>query len=1474
MAETVAVDLVVNGIDKLKDLAAALRQLRDAARGSGRVASEIDKVGDAARKATAPTRLLGAETKKLDQEAVKLARSFERAEIATAKYASSAARLQVAQKNLAGAQSTLENGLKRVNAQSAAGIQLQTQLAQVKDRIAKEAAKPTGLLAALGSSFAREAGESIGQAGAIFSAFITGPLAALGAAAVASAVKLESARLRLETVAGSAAEAGRQFAILEQLAKLPGIDLPGAVDGAASLQALGFAFEDARRILQQFSNAIALSGGTAENLKGVIIQLQQMSQASKVFAQDLKPIIQQAPIVGKVIKDAFGTVRSEDIQELGIAPKEFIETVIKGLERLQRAPLTFQERLANLQQVIAKSLEPIGRTILDTIVPALESIAPAIESASRAFASLPAPIRIATIALVGFGAAIGPTLTIFGGLIQAIQIIQIAKLIQLAAAANATAGAATVAGAAFSGPFVAGIRAATTASLAFLATPLGAGLAILGIALTAGALAWANYKSASEEALEIVNKQTASTKANAKAISDALNSLEERTVTVERLNGALSLLDPAEQAYIRTLQSQEEQIKRTNKALQDKLVLQDQLAEIERVKIIEGLAQSTAELDKQQSAVTRLSGSYNAAVSNVDKYGKSTEIVAGSLGEFQSEGESVREGLANISGELTRANTELTATKEQTEKLAVALINEKKSAELAVDEIIRLARAGRLSGEAAGAAIDAIGRFSKEVTEAGKAAETTGEKLQRLLSDINTLSNSAQKTRIRETIETAVRTAGGDVAKAVAELKKAKVGDQIKAIKKEADAIDKAGKAIGIDALDPQKKRSGGGAARRQENLREGVIDARKSLEEEQLKFQESIAQRDLEIERARSQESLRLLQSQYQDQLISIEDFYRRKAELSAADSERERRSIASQIAAQEKAKGVITVNEAFAKANAKDKEKRDKIGLEADKERLKIDGEINRLRADLGKIEVKSAGDASEADRARINDLKELQKQISGLGVEILRESGSELDATLKEIDARFAEILVKAKAEAAAGFPELQDALEAIIKLQRQAAIARTTGDTRIADASADNARAEIQKRIALGIIGEAQARKELLAIQRAHAAEVIPNIEREIEELEKLLKTQEALAQIFGKDPSKVQAIAGTRADILKKQQQVIEIKTQTIDPIFAEIRSGLENDLLGAFNEFIENGIVGLDSLRELALGFVNSFRRAFNRLLSDVINEKIVKPLTDSFLKNILGFNIGDSAQLVATNANTAALIANTSALIGGGVANAVNEFGQPFDAESLIGEDGLQESPISGVFNKIQNSFKKFADGLGSVVGKIGTGLRSILSSIFSFAGSIIGSIFGGGGGSGFNKFAGGGEISGPGTGTSDSILARVSDGEFVEPAHVVRKFGSGFFEGIRTGRITPADLFGGINTRILSSVSARSPRFGFAEGGLVGGASRGGPGSFGSTEVQRFILVDNERQALTELNRSGGAKQMIVFLQRNKNAVNAALA
>ena len=54
------------------------------------------------------------------------------------------------------------------------------------------------------------------------------------------------------------------------------------------------------------------------------------------------------------------------------------------------------------------------------------------------------------------------------------------------------------------------------------------------------------------------------------------------------------------------------------------------------------------------------------------------------------------------------------------------------------------------------------------------------------------------------------------------------------------------------------------------------------------------------------------------------------------------------------------------------------------------------------------------------------------------------------------------------------------------------------------------------------------------------------------------------------------------------------------------------------------------------------------------------------------------------------------------------------------------------------------------------------------------------------------GGLIRGPGTGTSDSILAAVSNREYIVRAMAVRKYGTGFLDQLNAGTLNPDRLAG----------------------------------------------------------------------------------
>jgi hypothetical protein len=114
-------------------------------------------------------------------------------------------------------------------------------------------------------------------------------------------------------------------------------------------------------------------------------------------------------------------------------------------------------------------------------------------------------------------------------------------------------------------------------------------------------------------------------------------------------------------------------------------------------------------------------------------------------------------------------------------------------------------------------------------------------------------------------------------------------------------------------------------------------------------------------------------------------------------------------------------------------------------------------------------------------------------------------------------------------------------------------------------------------------------------------------------------------------------------------------------------------------------------------------------------------------------------------------------------------------------------------------NAFKAFGDAIKQMLVQLGAAIlkaalfSAILSVISGGSSTLAGAA---GGGKSFmdifgpamksiTGFASGGSISGPGSTSSDSILARVSNGEYIMNASAVSKFGASFFDGLNSGRL-----------------------------------------------------------------------------------------
>ncbi len=413
--------------------------------------------------------------------------------------------------------------------------------------------------------------------------------------------------------------------------------------------------------------------------------------------------------------------------------------------------------------------------------------------------------------------------------------------------------------------------------------------------------------------------------------------------------------------------------------------------------------------------------------------------------------------------------------------------------------------------------------------------------------------------------------------------------------------------------------------------------------------------------------------------------------------------------------------------------------------------------------------------------------------------------------------------------------------------------------------------------------AEAEKIEAKYQRQKKIEELKTESGTIDELNKRLEAQQqellkvgavrdeiyAKARSAGLDPEQAgslgsQVVGGTPEQ--RRQAQLLVSAIQEVDQRYGEIQSKLRtiNELrhesIRAENELINMG--------ELTIEAETSDVKVSNNSL-DKAGEDAGKKYSEAFLRGFEGGFSYDSGvatqvasglaeQLAQRTRETAAQAARGRAAIEGisvpriddpeldarierhraSVEESQREAAQWAQAWQNAAREvtmTIANSGIDAFFSALEGNAQDATDALKNL-GKelLKLGLRA----------ALLGALQGGGSGSGVASalgFASGGYVSGPGSSTSDSIPARLSDGEFVMRAAAVDKFGVGFMDAINNLRIP----------------SAGSPQR-FANGGLA--KSEGGGVNL------RVINVTSPEEALEAMATPAGEKVVWNVIERRR--------
>lgn len=193
--------------------------------------------------------------------------------------------------------------------------------------------------------------------------------------AVQATLKMEQLRKMLLTTTGSAEAAALRFEELREVSRLPGIGFEQAVRGDVKLRAVGLSADQSKRAIIEFGNALALVGGNREDLDGVFLALSQISSKGKVFAEEINQIAERVPQVRAVMKDVFGTANTEEIQKMGLASEDFINALVDGFARLDRAQAGMQDDLAEMRTLYLEIADAVAGPLVSAAIPALRQLA-------------------------------------------------------------------------------------------------------------------------------------------------------------------------------------------------------------------------------------------------------------------------------------------------------------------------------------------------------------------------------------------------------------------------------------------------------------------------------------------------------------------------------------------------------------------------------------------------------------------------------------------------------------------------------------------------------------------------------------------------------------------------------------------------------------------------------------------------------------------------------------------------------------------------------------------------------------------------------------------------------------------------------------------------------------------------------------------------------------------------------------------
>ncbi|SIP90196.1 phage tail length tape measure family protein [Aquipseudomonas alcaligenes] len=433
---------------------------------------------------------------------------------------------------------------------------------------------------------------------------------------------------------------------------------------------------------------------------------------------------------------------------------------------------------------------------------------------------------------------------------------------------------------------------------------------------------------------------------------------------------------------------------------------------------------------------------------------------------------------------------------------------------------------------------------------------------------------------------------------------------------------------------------------------------------------------------------------------------------------------------------------------------------------------------------------------------------KTLANLQVQLLNAQGQQAAAAAMQIEQEYGELIERLQARGDEAGLSLVDSLINVERASAQLGELQAQVDRVFAEQSRQESSIQAQQQA--GLISEIGARQQIIDLHARTATEV-----------EKLLPQMQQLAEVTG-DPAAIERV--------KDLQAQLEQTKYTANELSNALKSGFETGLASA----LEGLATGTMTLQEAATSFITSIASS----MAQVASQNLAQMATDS-----LGGLFSSGAEAAAETAGaTATAAAITSASTAGAAA-----MGTGITAGGTTAATAMAAA--------ITSAGTAAATAMATAMATAGaaSSTTSTLSSVASVATVAA---------------ATGGHIQGPGTGTSDSIPAMLSNWEFVTRAAVVQQEGAlPFLHDFNARGMAALDDYARRvhhSTGGLAGVPAPDmPAPGLTSAGLADPAK-----SFSATlqNAQNFYLVDDpSRIADVAFNSRQGQEALFVAISRD---------